>query len=181
MTFRPVCKRLFWPQYRCETISAPIGVPESHLFAPAGAPSTTFALTGSIAVILLLIGVTSFASDGHAQRNCDRGKPCGNPCIAQPESADSALGAHGRPLSATIHTSKRNANSPARGAVHRFSSRSGYHPVSCDAWRSLAETNLEWYVASRLPSGPGLTRTTDEACGGLGDPAGSTQLIRVDR
>ena len=114
----------------------------------------------------LFIALTLVANPALAQKNCVKGKPCGNSCIAKNKTCrittaktKSATKSTARPStsrSAAVPT-EMNYVASSRGRV--------YYPTSCAAWRSLSKNNLRFFETAEDAVSAGYTFTTNSACG----------------
>jgi micrococcal nuclease len=118
--------------------------------------------------LILMVLALLFAVDAplEAQRNCTRGKPCGNTCIARDRTCRVGTGT-ARPAPTTRSTPPPASDAATLSADAQFvaSSRGRvYYPRGCSAWRSLSRTNLIGFRTEEEARAAGYTRTTSSSC-----------------
>lgn len=117
-----------------------------------------------LTTLVLLFGLG--AADVQAQKNCTKGKPCGNSCIARSKTCH--VGAGAASGSASSHAVR-----PPEGMRYVASTRGRtYYHVSCSGWRSLARSNLRWFATREEAARAGLRPSVQAGCAG---PASSAE------
>jgi micrococcal nuclease len=122
-------------------------------------------------LILIVLALLASTAPLEAQKNCSKGKPCGNTCIARNKTCHVGTGtARSAPARAE---SPANAASPAkatdvlvpRDAFFVASSRGRvYYATHCNAWRSLSAANLRWFPTAEAAEAAGYTPSTAPNC-----------------
>lgn len=113
------------------------------------------------------------ATDLEAQKNCSKGKPCGNTCIAKNKNCRVGTGTARPATRTTPAPAVRSAHVPA-GMQYVASTRGRtYYHVGCSGWKSLAASNLRWFATREEAVAAGLRPSTQAGCAG---PAGATAV-----
>jgi micrococcal nuclease len=116
------------------------------------------------AFLLLVLLLAGGAAELEAQRNCTRGKPCGNTCIARTSTCRVGTGT-ARQAPTTRTTPTPEAATISADAQFVASSRGRvYYPRGCSAWRSLSRANLIGFKTEEEARAAGYTRTTSSLC-----------------
>lgn len=116
------------------------------------------------------------AAPADAQKNCTKGKPCGNTCIAANKTCRVGTG------TAVQATTPANSNAVVvpEGALYVASTRGvTYYAVTCRGWRSLAPSNLRWFKSLDEATAAGLRPSAQAGCGVAVTPAAAAAASSV--
>ena len=114
----------------------------------------------------LFIALTLVANPALAQKNCVKGKPCGNSCIAKNKTCRIATTKTNNATKSTARPSNSRSAAVPTGMNYVASSRGRvYYPTSCAAWRTLSKNNLRFFETAEDAVSAGYTFTTNSACG----------------
>jgi micrococcal nuclease len=131
------------------------------------------------AFLLLALLLAGGVAELEAQRNCSRGKPCGNTCIARTSTCRVGTGtARQAPTAPSTPAPAAPAAAATLSADAQFvaSSRGRvYYPRGCSAARNLAWSNLIGFATEEEAQEAGYTRSTSQACAWSSAPPASTQ------
>jgi endonuclease YncB( thermonuclease family) len=133
------------------------------------------------ALLLLTLFLTGGAPELEAQRNCTRGKPCGNTCIAQNRTCRVGTGTarqapttRSAPAATPAASASLTAELPANARFVASSRGRVYYPRECSAARNLARSNLIGFATEEEAQEAGYTRSTSQACTWGSAPSAST-------
>jgi len=119
-----------------------------------------------LALFTALIGVDPAA----AQKNCVKGKPCGNSCISRDKTC--RIGTTTKPKETTTPKAKtapasRSDSDGVPSEMSYVASSRGrvYYWVGCSGWKSLSKSNLRWFKTSADAESAGYTPSTSPNCG----------------
>jgi endonuclease YncB( thermonuclease family) len=126
-------------------------------------------------LLFAALGLLLSAAPGEAQKNCSKGKPCGNTCIARNKvcrvGSGSARSAPRSPRSAPA----AQAVSIPEGARYVASARGQvYYWTGCSAWKSLSRANLVWFEGAGEAAAAGYRPSASKGCAG---PDGAVTTI----
>lgn len=126
------------------------------------------------AFLCAIIVMLSFgAADLEAQKNCTKGKACGNTCIAKNKTCRVGTSTARRPAPAP-----RGAVAVPEGMQYVASTRGQtYYHASCGGWRSLSRTNLRWFATREDAEAAGLRVSVQRGCAGPAGVAASTAQV----
>lgn len=106
---------------------------------------------------------------------CNRGKPCGNTCIARDRTCRVGPGTAraGSPSSAPARPPTPTVAAVPAGAQFVASSRGRvYYWTGCSQWRSLSAANLRWFSSRAEVEAAGYTPSQSAGCAGPADAGG---------
>ena len=116
-------------------------------------------------ILLTLLFVLLTPSILDAQRNCVRGKPCGNTCINRNYTCRV-----GTPPPSPTRTPTAGSVTIPAGTQYVASSRGRvFYFVGCSAWRSLSRANLRFFSSRAEAQGAGYTTSQSAGCAGPPD------------
>lgn len=122
------------------------------------------ALTSRAILPLILLGLLGAPELLEAQRRCQRGKPCGNTCIARHLTCRVGPGTA---RAAPRPTPQRAAVQVPDSAQFIASSRGRvYYWRGCSAWRRLASANLIFFGSRAQAEEAGYRPSTQAGCSG---------------
>ena len=116
------------------------------------------------APILALFMVLT-ASPAVAQKNCKKGKPCGNSCIAMNKTC--RIGSTSSTKGTTSGTSSSSTGTAVapEGTVAVASTRGTvYYSVACKAWESLAPANRVFFRSREAAEAKGYRPSAQKGC-----------------
>lgn len=126
----------------------------------------------SVPAVLVMFAALALPSALEAQKNCVRGKPCGNTCIARNKTCrvgtGSARAATLRPTTAVQVPEGMQYVASTRGRT--------YYDVGCRGWRSLAVSNLRWFPSRAEAEQAGLRASVQPGCAGAAESEESIAL-----
>lgn len=133
--------------------------------------------TGSrhlISTLLLLLGFILLPDLAIAQKNCTKGKPCGNSCIARNKTCRIGTGSA---RSAPTVAAPRRAVTPPADAQYVASSRGRvFYFVGCSAWKNLSSSNLRFFKTRQEAESAGYTPSQSSGCAGPKQPTTQTSM-----
>jgi predicted DNA-binding transcriptional regulator YafY len=112
-----------------------------------------------VAALLMAAGI---ATPLEAQRNCVKGKPCGNSCIARNKVCRIGAASPERPAAATVVPVARDSLSPwiaSKAGTIFYRNSSG-----CEVSRVLAPQNLVYFKDERAAAAAGYKRSKEDGC-----------------
>lgn len=120
-------------------------------------------------VAIVLVGLSLGAGDALAQKNCNKGKPCGNSCIARNKTCRIGTTAPAPAAQSGRADSVRPALTTAAGqatAGEWVASSRGrtYYKAGCSGGNKLAKANLIYFKTENEAKAAGLTRSRQKGC-----------------
>lgn len=116
----------------------------------------------SAPALLVVLTALALPSALEAQKNCTRGKPCGNTCIARTKTCRVGTG------SARAVAPRPSTPPKVPEGMQYVASTRGrtYYSVGCPGWRSLAVSNLRWFRTKADAQQAGLRPSAQPGCAG---------------
>ena len=115
------------------------------------------------AVLLVLALLTWLPSDAAAQKNCVKGKPCGNTCISRDKTC--RVGSGPAPSSASTPAATSAPDAPARARFVASSRGQVYYLLACSAAQRLSPANRIYFETEEEAVGVGYRPSTASGCG----------------
>ncbi len=114
---------------------------------------------------ILALFMVLTASPAVAQKNCKKGKPCGNSCIAMKKTC--RIGSTSPTKGATSSASSSSSGTAVapEWAVAVASTRGTvYYSVACKAWQSLAPANRVFFRSREAAEAKGYRPSAQKGC-----------------
>ncbi len=123
-------------------------------------------------IAVFFIALLGFTAAANAQKQCVKGIPCGNTCIAATKTCRVGSGsATARPLELP------KASAPV-GAQYVASNRGQvYYWLGCNAWQNLSTANLVYFKTAKEASEAGYRPSASSGCAG---PSQTGDTVKVD-
>lgn len=113
-------------------------------------------------LFLALISIGVFSSVAEAQKNCSKGKPCGNTCISRDKVCRVGTPS---PTPASAPTAQPLATAAVADAQFVASSRGKvYYLIGCSGAKKLSPANLIYFKTEQQAKDKGYRRSATKGC-----------------